>query len=338
MSNQNILSVKPLDFPWKTQDPFLFCAHHADFYPKANDKMGPDVSLAGRNLGSDFTIKDGFRMYHGKEIPGFPSHPHRGFETVTIAKTGLVDHSDSLGGAGRFGEGDVQWMTAGKGVQHAEMFPLLDTENENPFELFQIWLNLSKANKMVDPHYKMLWHEDIPVISKKDKNGKTSKVNVIAGNFGSAKALDPAPDSWANNPNNHVAIWTIEMDAGAELTLPAASAEANRTLYFYEGDDLTIEDSSISNYHSIEVKSDSDISLKAGNEKCFLLMLQGKPLNEPVAQYGPFVMNTQAEIQQAMMDYQQTQFGGWPWPSHDNVHDKSKGRFASQDGKLTERS
>ena len=338
MSNQNIISVKPLGFPWDTQDPFLFCAHHKDFYPKANDKMGPDVSFSGRNLGSDFTIKDGFRMYHGKEIPGFPSHPHRGFETVTIAKTGLVDHSDSLGGAGRFGEGDVQWMTAGKGVQHSEMFPLLDTENENPFELFQIWLNLPKASKMVEPHYKMLWHEDIPVVSKKDTNGKVSKINVIAGNFDSSKALDPAPDSWAKNPNNHVAIWTIEMEPGADLTLPSASAEAKRTLYFYEGDDLEIEGNSISNYHSVELKSDANISMKAGNEKCFILVLQGKALNEPVAQYGPFVMNTQAEIQQAMVDYQRTQFGGWPWPRLDNVHHKSKGRFANQNGKLTERS
>lgn len=338
MSNQNILSVKPLGFPWETKDPFLFCAHHADQYPRANEKMGPAVSLAGRNLGSDFTVKDGFRMYHGTEVPGFPSHPHRGFETVTIAKTGLVDHSDSLGGAGRFGEGDVQWMTAGKGVQHAEMFPLLNTEKDNPFELFQIWLNLSKANKMVPAHYKMLWHEDIPVVTVKDNNGGISKINIIAGDFKQTKALEPAPDSWAKNPNNHVAIWTIELDSNAGLTLPSASAEANRTLYFYEGDDLQIEGSSIGHYHSIEVKSDAKITLKAGNTKCYLLLLQGKPLNEPVAQYGPFVMNSQAEIQQAMMDYQRTQFGGWPWPRPDNVHDKSKGRFASQDGKLTERS
>ena len=332
MSDQKILAVKPLGFPWETKDPFLFCAHHADYYPKGNEKMGPDASLAGRNLGQDFTIKDGFRMYHGKEVPGFPSHPHRGFETVTIAKTGLVDHSDSLGGAGRFGDGDVQWMTAGKGVQHAEMFPLRDMENDNPFELFQIWLNLSKANKMVEPHYKMLWHEDIPVVLEKDSADRTSRINIVAGNFRNEKALDPAPDSWAKNTANDVSIWTIEMDANAELKLPAASAEANRTLYFYEGDELQVEDSVISNYHLVEIKSDVEISLKAGDKKCFILVLQGKPLNEPVAQYGPFVMNTQAEIQQAMMDYQKTQFGGWPWPSHAHVHPKEKGRFAIQDG------
>jgi len=121
-----VIQITPLGFPWETSDPFLFCVHHEDFYPEGNEKMGPKGSLEGRNLGNDFTIKDGYRMYHGETVPGFPAHPHRGFETVTIAQKGLVDHSDSIGAAGRFGDGDVQWMTAGKGVQHSEMFPLLN--------------------------------------------------------------------------------------------------------------------------------------------------------------------------------------------------------------------
>ena len=103
-----IKSIKPLGFPWQTQDPFLFCVHHEDYYPKGNDEMGPSASLAGRNIGNDFAInKERWRMYHGQRVPGFPAHPHRGFETVTIITKGLVDHSDSLGAAGRFGFGDV---------------------------------------------------------------------------------------------------------------------------------------------------------------------------------------------------------------------------------------
>ncbi len=91
-----ILSVRPLGFTWDTVDPFLFCVHHNDDYPQANEQMGPAASLAGRDIGQDFAGKDGFRMYHGDVVPGFQNHPHRGFETVTIVRRGFVDHSDSL--------------------------------------------------------------------------------------------------------------------------------------------------------------------------------------------------------------------------------------------------
>src|SRR5262245_14056027 len=115
MRDDTILETAPLGFPWPAVDPFLFCAHHDDAYPAGNDAMGPATSLAGRDLGQDFTVRDGWRMYHGEVVPGFPAHPHRGFETVTIVRRGLVDHSDSLGAAARFGNGDVQWLTAGRG-------------------------------------------------------------------------------------------------------------------------------------------------------------------------------------------------------------------------------
>ena len=124
-----IESVEPLGFPWKTRDPFVFCVYHNDRYPAGNDEQGPAASLAGRRIGNDFTIRDGWRMYHGDVVPGFPQHPHRGFETVTVVRQGLVDHSDSMGAAGRYGRGDTQWMTAGSGVQHAEMFPLVHLDH-----------------------------------------------------------------------------------------------------------------------------------------------------------------------------------------------------------------
>ena len=157
--------------------------------------MGPDASLAGRNIGQDFDLKDGWRMYHGKTIPGFPFHPHRGFETVTIAKEGIVDHADSLGAAGRFGNGDVQWMTAGRGVQHSEMFPLLNKDKENPFELFQIWLNLPKGSKMVEAHFAMLWAENVPIVQIEDDDKKFTEVNLIAGELQGRKAPSPAPNA-----------------------------------------------------------------------------------------------------------------------------------------------
>src|SRR5438445_9901225 len=154
-----VLRVQPLGFPWQTQDPFLFCVHHDDAYPAGNDQLGPAVSLAGRELGQDFAGKDGWRMYHGERVPGFPGHPHRGFETVTVVRRGLIDHSDSLGAAARFGGGDVQWVTAGRGIVHSEMFPLLEQGADNPLELFQIWLNLPAASKMAAPYFTMYWSE-----------------------------------------------------------------------------------------------------------------------------------------------------------------------------------
>src|SRR3954469_3268547 len=147
-----VVDVSPLSFPWQPLDPFLACMHHDDAYPAGNEKLGPNASLAGRRIGMDFDGKDGWNMYHGDVVPGFPSHPHRGFETVTIVREGLIDHADSLGAAARFGGGDVQWLTAGGGVVHAEMFPLLRRDAKNPLELFQIWLNLPAADKLEPAH------------------------------------------------------------------------------------------------------------------------------------------------------------------------------------------
>lgn len=290
--------------------------------------MGPAASLEGRNIGQDFNIKDGWRMYHGETVPGFPEHPHRGFETVTIVMTGMVDHADSYGQAGRYGNGDVQWMTAGEGLQHSEMFPLMNQKSENPAELFQVWLNLPKAKKFVKPHFKMLWSEDIPKYKIADKNGKTVEINVIAGKIGGITPPLPAPDSWAADPDNEVAVWTIKMDAGAQWSILPSKTQVNRTLYFYIGEYLMVDGSNISSYQSVEVKTDTELHILNGNSESYLLMLQGKPINEPVVQYGPFVMNSEAEIQQAYSDYRRTEFGGWPWPRRDQVHPRSKGRFA----------
>jgi hypothetical protein len=323
-----IKSIKPLGFPWQTPDPFLFCVHHEDFYPKGNDVMGPAAPLTGRSLGQDFDPSNKWRMYHGQHVPGFPAHPHRGFETVTIVTKGLVDHSDSLGAAGRFGFGDVQWMTAGKGVQHCEMFPLLNMDNENPLELFQIWLNLPKKDKMVAPHFAMLWSDMIPEVKVVDTNGKNTFIRLIAGKIGDVKAPSPAPNSWAANAEHEVAIWTIKLEPGAKWNLPTASAEVNRSLYFYQGDSIQLEEKKFTTHQAIELHAHAEVAIENGNTESFLLLLQGKPILEPVVQHGPFVMNTGAEIQLAMREYQQTQFGGWPWPNYENVHPHEKGRFA----------
>jgi len=318
-----------LGFNWETQNPFLFCVHHLDKYPEGNSELGPAASLEGRNIGQDFTVKDGWRMYHGEKIPGFPTHPHRGFETVTVVLEGFVDHSDSHGAAGRYGNGDVQWMTAGAGLQHSEMFPLLNKNSQNPLELFQIWINLPKMKKFSPPHYKMLWAEEIPVLQEEDCNGNKIEMRIIAGKYKETKSSIPAPDSWAASEENEVCIWLVKMAKKSKWIIPEASFDVNRSLYFYKGADINLAGVNIKPYNAIELLADQKIIVENGNEEACLLLLQGKPINEPVVQHGPFVMNTYEEIKEAFSDYRRTQFGGWSWERYDNVHPPEKGRFAN---------
>jgi len=335
-----VLRTRPLGFPWETADPFLFCVHHDDAYPAGNERLGPAASLAGRNLGQDFEghaagAQGGWRMYHGHVVPGFPQHPHRGFETVTIVRRGLIDHSDSLGAAARFGGGDVQWVTAGKGIVHSEMFPLLDREGPNPLELFQIWLNLPAEDKMVEPHFTMLWREAIPTVVTRDAAGKSTTVTIAAGHLGDARAPAPPPKSWARRPDTDLAIWTIKLEAGAIWTLPRAARGTNRTLYFFRGATLSIGGRALPANQAADLRPDVDAPIENGPAESELLLLQGRPIGQPVAQYGPFVMSSRAEIQQAFADYQRTQFGGWPWPTDDPVHARDDGRFARHaDGRV----
>lgn len=331
---KTILNIQKLGSQWRTQDPFLFCAYHHDVFPEGDGYLRPNASLEGRSIGQDFNGKDGWNMYHGREIPGFPSHPHKGFETVTIVEKGLVDHSDSLGAAGRFGDGDVQWMTAGKGVMHSEMFPMLKETEKNELLLFQIWLNLPKKNKNVPAHFKMMWHEDIPVHRQKDDLGKVTQIKIISGNFSNNPGPAPAPDSWAADPSNDVQIWLVDLEPGAKLTLPKSSSGVNRTLFFYGGESMDVDGNRISVSHGLDLIPEMEINLKNGNLLASCLFLQGKPLNEKVVQHGPFVMNSNEEIQAAVGEFQRTQFGGWPWPAYEHTHPKERGRFAVHaDGK-----
>lgn len=323
-----IQKIEQLQMPWATDDPFLFCAFHNDNFPKGNGQLGPDASLAGRLLGQDFTQQDGWAMYHGRKIPGFPAHPHMGFETVTIAQKGFVDHSDSLGAAGRFGQGDVQWMTAGKGVQHSEMFPLLDEKKRNKLLLFQIWLNLPAKNRSVEPYFGMMWHEQIPVVKTKDNQGNAIEVTVIAGDYNGSKALKPAPDSWASKPENKVAIWLIKLAPHATFELDSLEAGINRSLYFYEGEEIQAEEFEIPVMHRIITNPDKKLSFTNGSKPAQFLVLQGKPINEPVVKHGPFVASSRQELEAAFERYRSDEFGGWPWSAPDHVHVDASGRFA----------
>lgn len=335
-----IRNVFPLGFPWRTQDPFLFCAYHLDHFPTGNEAMGLDeIHKKGRMIGQDFQLKDGFRMYHGTKIPGFPYHPHRGFETITINKQGVVDHTDSLGAAGRFMADDVQWMTAGKGVQHSEMFPLLNREKPNTLEIFQVWLNLPSKDKLVPPAFKMLWAEEVPKIEESDQNGNKVQVDLIAGNYKSHQAVAPTPNSWAAQPEHFVRVLTVQMEPKALWTLPATDSKVNRSMFFYEGSEIEIGDQTIQKDHTLILTPEQDISVQNGSERGKLLILEGVPINEPVVQHGPYVMTTEEEIRATMREYGRTQFGGWPWQKKEVAHPRSQGRFALHaDGTKEEKS
>ncbi len=323
-----VIEIAPLGFQWATIDPFLFCVHHVDNYPAGNDRLGPDASLAGRDIGNDFAGIDGWRMYHGTAVAGFPQHPHRGFETVTLVRRGFIDHSDSLGATARFGRGDVQWLTAGKGIVHCEMFPLLERDAPNPVELFQIWLNLPAHDKMVDAYFTMLWDEDLPRHVVADPAGRTTNVTVVAGVLAGLRPPPPPPDSWASRPESDLAIWLVEMAPGAQWTLPpAAGPDTVRVLYVFEGG-AHVGEHELEASTGARLRVENDVTVTAGPDGAEALVLQGRPIGEPVAQYGPFVMNDQAGIEQAFADYRATQFGGWPWPSDDPVHPRDAGRFA----------
>jgi redox-sensitive bicupin YhaK (pirin superfamily) len=332
-----VLQTVPLGFQWATVDPFLFCVHHLDAYPEGNEVMGPAASLEARDIGMDFAGADGWRMYHGSTVPGFPQHPHRGFETVTFVRQGFIDHSDSLGATARFGRGDVQWLTAGEGIVHCEMFPLLDQHGPNPAELFQIWLNLPAGDKMVEPYFTMLWNEQIPRHVSVDGEGRTTEVTVIAGALAGLVPPPAPPSSWASRPDADLAIWHLVLEPGATWTIPpAASEETVRTLYTFEGA-VRIGSHSLEASTGAVLRAEVPVEIAAGPYGAEALVLQGRPIGEPVAQYGPFVMNTQDEIQRAFVDYRATGFGGWPWPIDDPVHPREAGRFARHaDGRLEE--
>ncbi|MCC7198968.1 MAG: pirin family protein [Gammaproteobacteria bacterium] len=334
-----ITAIHALGFQWPVRDPFLFCVHHDDRYPAGAASLGPAASLAGRNIGQDFGGKDGWNMYHGETVPGFPAHPHRGFETVTIVRRGLIDHSDSLGAAARFGGGDVQWLTAGRGIVHAEMFPLLDRAQPNPLELFQIWLNLPARDKMVPPHFTMLWNHNLPRAVLSAPGQPLAEVVIVAGTLGlNAAVLPSPPHSWAARPEADVAIWTLRLEPRARCVLPAAAHVSTlRNLYFFAGRDLLVDGQSQAGPACLELRGDAGLTLEAGELACELLLLQGRPIGEPVARYGPFVMNSPAEINQAITDYRRTQFGGWPWPEPGPVHGATARRFARHaDGRVEE--
>ena len=227
-------------------------------------------------------------------IGGFPEHPHRGFETVTLMLDGRMRHRDSTGGAGVIGPGDVQWMTAGRGIVHSEM----PEQIEGRMRGFQLWVNLPADRKMSAPGYQDIATDRIPTV---ERDGL--RIRVVAGAFdgatGPARAQTP------------IRLLQVDLDPGAVLQV-ASPAGHNAFFCLYEG---TVEGTGSGGaVERVQAASlailggGGEITLTAGAQGASLLYGEGEPINEPVARYGPFVMNTQNELVQAINDYQSGRF------------------------------
>jgi redox-sensitive bicupin YhaK (pirin superfamily) len=176
----------------------------------------------------------------------------------------------------------------------------------------------------------MLWARDVPVVTERDRDGRAATVTVVAGALGEQVPPAPPPDSWASRADADVAIWHVELEPEASWSVPAARGGAStaRVLYVYEGS-VIVGGTTVAAPVGVVVRAEVDAPLVAGDRGAQVLLLQGRPIGEPVAQYGPFVMNRDDEIRQAFADYQATGFGGWPWPQDDPVHgDAGRRRFA----------
>ena len=272
--------------------------------PSQDTSDGAGVKLR-RSLGSRQTLRhDPFLMLDefysdnpDDYIAGFPSHPHRGFETVTYMLDGHMQHQDNFGNTGDLGPGSVQWMTAAHGIIHSEM----PKQSEGRMRGFQLWLNLPAAEKMKPASYRDIRADQIPTVSLE----RGVQVKVIAGTLAHGTGSTSGP---VNNPadtrSTDPSYFDVILPAGASFE-SAVHPGHNAFLYAYEGEATVGDDNKPLPQRAAGLLSDGDrVKITAGSRGARVLLLAGKPLREPIVQYGPFVMNTRDEIEQALGDYQ----------------------------------
>ena len=323
-----VIKAQYLKLHWDTEDPFVFASHHTDDYPKGNAQQAPPLQeIGGRNLGRDYTKRFGFRMYHGKVVPGFPMHAHWGYETVTVPETGFIDHFDSLGNQGRYGFGDVQWVSAGSMYLHDEMYPLAYDDRPNPNDITQIMINLPLKDKGTAPEVRMMWSEDIPLVRRKDDNGKEYSVKVIAGSFDGADAPPPNEVSWAADKEHHVRILLIRMSPGSKITLPAVSSTLGRNLYFVDGGTVMFGGMEYEPLQRFKLKGNEDVTITNGDREGTYWLLEGEPIGEKMSSFGPVILDNDKKVREALNHIRKNEFDSWPWDLIDKFHPKGTERF-----------
>jgi len=252
-----------------------------------------------RNYVNPFLMLD-FGASHyfspSEKVRGVDVHPHRGFETVTIALKGAVAHHDSAGNSGIIYPGDVQWMTAGSGILHKEYHEENFSRQGGDFEMIQLWVNLPKTHKMTTPKYQEICNKNIPkFISEKND----VKVEIIAGNFNETPGIA--------NTFTPINLFLIDLMADSSLKFNVPSNH-NSSMLVISGD-LNVNDNKASMHNFVLFENNGEEINLFAEKQSKVLFLSGEPINEPIAQYGPFVMNTQQEILQAFDDYNNGKFG-----------------------------
>ncbi len=228
---------------------------------------------------------------------GVGQHPHRGFETVTIVYQGEVEHRDSTGSGGRIGPGDVQWMTAASGILHEEFHSSDFTHQGGTLDMVQLWVNLTASDKMSPPRYQTLMDADIPSVPLPDGAGQLRVIaGAYAGHAGPAKTFTP------------IDVWDVRLRGGETIELPAHAGRSVAVVVLRGTVEVNGAQVAREAQFVLLDRDGTGVSIEANNDAT-LLILSGEPIDEPIVGYGPFVMNTQAEIAQAMQDFNSGRFG-----------------------------
>lgn len=261
-----------------------------NFIPRADvsqRRISPFLML---DFGAEFNFSP------TEKLRGVDVHPHKGFETVTIAYKGSVAHHDSAGNSGVIHPGDVQWMTAGAGILHKEYHEKEYSKKGGPFEMVQLWVNLPKKDKSASPHYQAITADKM---GKVQLPGNSGVVNVIAGDYNGTKG--PA---FTYTPVN---LFDIKLNKDGKASV-AVEATHNTALLIVNGS-VEVNGAKAAQHSFVLFKNEGEEIDITANENAVVLLLSGEPINEPIASYGPFVMNTQAEIYEAIDEFQQGKFG-----------------------------